>query len=95
MRVPCSEVLLYVISILCLFHYHFFIMFILQYVILSDYVYSRTSDQRTRWERVFCPLFGGCPYLGGSLYFDIIINSTMFKLLWMNFILSVGGEIVM
>ena len=27
--------------------------------------YSGTSEQRTLWERVFCPLFGGCPYLGG------------------------------
>ena len=56
-------------------------------------VYSRTSEQRTLWERVFCPLFGGCPYLGGSPYFDIIIISTMFKLLWMNkitFMLSVS-----
>ena len=53
-------------------------------------VYSRTSEQRTLWERVFCPLFGGCPYLGGSLYFYIIIMSTMLKLLWMNFMLSVS-----
>ena len=30
-------------------------------------VYSGTSKQRTLWERVFCPLFGGCPYLGGSI----------------------------
>ena len=52
--------------------------------------YSRTSEQRTLWERVFCPLFGGCPYLGGLLYFDIIIMSTMLKLLWMNFMLSVS-----
>ena len=29
--------------------------------------YSRTSQQRTLWERIFCPLFGGCPYLGGSI----------------------------
>ena len=43
----------------------------------------------------FFVLFGGCPYLGGSPYFDIIIISTMFKVLWMNFMLSVGGEIVM
>ena len=43
-----------------------------------------TVEQRTLWEQVFCPLFGGCPYLGGSLYFDIIIMSTIFKLLWMN-----------
>ena len=41
--------------------------------------YSRTSEQRTLWERVFC---GGCPYLGGSPR-DM---STMFKLLWMKYI---------
>ena len=29
--------------------------------------YSRISEQRTLWEWVFCPLFGGCPYLGGSI----------------------------
>ena len=29
--------------------------------------YSRTSKQRTLWEQVFCPLFRGCPYLGGSI----------------------------
>ena len=28
---------------------------------------SRTSEQRTLWEGIFCPLFGGCPYLGGSI----------------------------
>ena len=33
-------------------------------------LYSRTSEQRTLWERVFCPFFGGCPYLGGSPCFD-------------------------
>jgi len=45
--------------------------------------YSRTSEQRTLWERDFCPFFGGCPYLGGSLYFDILyiyIISKMFKM---------------
>ena len=31
------------------------------------HLYSRTSEQRTLWERVFCPLFRGCPYLGGSI----------------------------
>ena len=35
------------------------------YTLCTDY--SRTSEQRTHWERVFCPLFGGCPYLGGSI----------------------------
>ena len=29
--------------------------------------YSGTSEQRTLWERVFCPLFGDCSYLGGSI----------------------------
>ena len=29
--------------------------------------YIRTSKQRTLWERVFCRLFGGCPYFGGSV----------------------------
>ena len=32
-------------------------------------MYSRTSEERTLWEQAFCPLFGGCPYLGGSLIF--------------------------
>ena len=36
-------------------------------------MYSRASEQRTIWEQAFCPLFGGCPYLGGSLRFDCII----------------------
>ena len=58
-------------------------------------VYSRTSEQRTLWERVFCPLFGGCPYLRGSLYFDIIIMSTMLKLLWMNFMLESNSHVVL
>ena len=35
--------------------------------------YSRTSEQRTLWEQAFCPLFGGYPYLGGSLRLDCII----------------------
>ena len=29
--------------------------------------YSGTSEERTLWEWHFCPFFGGCPYLGGSL----------------------------
>ena len=33
----------------------------------SSAMYSQTSKQRTLWERAFCPLFGGCPYLGGSI----------------------------
>ena len=37
------------------------------------YVYSRASEQRTLWERAFCPLFGGCPYLGGLPLFDYSI----------------------
>ena len=31
---------------------------------------SRTSEQNTLWEQVFCPLFGGCPYLGGSIVYN-------------------------
>ena len=27
-------------------------------------------NKRTLWERVFCPFFEGCPYLGGSPCFD-------------------------
>ena len=40
--------------------------------------YSRASEQRTLWERAFCPLFGGCPYLGGLLLFDYNHLSMMF-----------------
>jgi len=28
--------------------------------------YTGTSKQRTLWEHSFCPLFGGCPLVGGS-----------------------------
>ena len=28
---------------------------------------SQTSEQRTLWKLIFCPLFGSCPYLGGSM----------------------------
>ena len=31
-----------------------------------EVVYSGTSEQWTRWGRVFCPLFIGCPFFGGS-----------------------------
>ena len=34
-------------------------------------VYSGTSEERTLWERHFCPLFGGCPLLGGCLIFAL------------------------
>ena len=34
--------------------------------------YSQTSKERTFWEQAFCPLFGGCPYLGGSLNYIIV-----------------------
>ena len=33
--------------------------------------YSGTSEERTLWERHFCPLFGGCPLLGGCLIFAL------------------------
>ena len=36
--------------------------------------YSRASEQRTLWERAVCPLFGGCPYLGGLPLFDYIAS---------------------
>ena len=35
------------------------------------YDYSETSEERTLWERHFCPLFGGCPLLGGCLIFTL------------------------
>ena len=38
--------------------------------IIEVEIYSRASEQRTLWERAFCPLFGGCPYLGGLPLFD-------------------------
>ena len=36
-------------------------------------MYNRASEQRTLWERAYCPLFGGCPYLGGLPFFDYSI----------------------
>ena len=36
---------------------------------LDENNYSRTSEERTLWEQRSCPLFGGCPYLEGSLLF--------------------------
>ena len=37
-------------------------------------VYSGTSEERTIWKQRFCPLFGGCPYLGGSQFYCIYNN---------------------
>ena len=37
-------------------------------------IYSQASEQRTLWEWAFCPLFGGCPYLGGLPLFDYIAS---------------------
>ena len=34
-------------------------------------MYSQASEQRILWERAFCPLFGGCPYLGSVPHFDL------------------------
>ena len=28
-------------------------------------LYSETSEEGTLWDRSVCPLFGGCPFLGG------------------------------
>ena len=39
--------------------------------------YSRAYEQRTLWERAFCPLFGGCPYLGGLPLFDYNYHLSM------------------
>ena len=36
-------------------------------------VYSGTSEERTLWERHFCPFFGGCPSLGGSWNISILL----------------------
>ena len=46
----------------------------------SSMGYSRTSEQRTLWERVYCPFFGGCPYLGGSPYYEFISSSKMLNM---------------
>ena len=32
-------------------------------------IYSKTSEERTLWDRGLCPLFGGCPPLGGCPFF--------------------------
>ena len=32
-------------------------------------IYSKTSEERTLWDRGLCPLFGGCPLLGGCPIF--------------------------
>ena len=38
--------------------------------LLSPYLlYSKTSEERTLWDRGLCPLFGGCPLLGGCPFF--------------------------
>ena len=37
----------------------------------QDMLYSGTSEERTLWERYFCPLFRGCPLLGGCLIFAL------------------------
>ena len=34
--------------------------------VVQGLLYSGTSEQRALWGRVFCPLFGGCPFFGGS-----------------------------
>ena len=38
---------------------------------IGDEVYSGTSEERTLWEWHFCPLFRGCPLLGGCLIFAL------------------------
>jgi len=43
--------------------------------------YSRTSEQRTLWDRGFCPLFRGCPLLGDRLIFAFYPHSMWFKCL--------------
>ena len=37
-----------------------------RYIYLHNIIYSGTSEQWTRWGRVFCPLVGGCSFFGGS-----------------------------
>ena len=44
------------------------------YLPVYAHLYSRTSEERTLWEQRFCPLFGGCPYLGGSVHLCHKIN---------------------
>ena len=39
--------------------------------------YSGTSEERTIWEQRFCPLFRGCPYLGGSPCYCFFIAYTI------------------
>ena len=36
-------------------------------------IYSGTSEERTLWERHFCPFLGGCPSLGGSWNISILL----------------------
>ena len=43
--------------------------------------YSETSEERTLWERHFCPLFGGCPLLRGCLIFVLYPPPRMINIL--------------
>ena len=43
------------------------------------HVYSRTSEQRTLWDRGLCPLFGGCPLFRGCLMFTLYPSIVWFK----------------
>ena len=38
-------------------------------VAIRIFSYSKTSEERTLWDRGLCPLFRGCPPLGGCPFF--------------------------
>ena len=57
-----------------LFNFNMCVLTLADYMHVCEWYgwyYSRASEQRTLWERAFCLLFGGCPYLGGLPLFDI------------------------
>ena len=37
--------------------------------------YSQTSEEGTLWDRSLCPLFGGCPFLGGWSLFSVLSHN--------------------
>ena len=38
-------------------------------------MYSETSEEGTLWEPFLCPLFGGCPFLGGWSLFSVLSHN--------------------
>ena len=49
-------------------------VYVCSIVYVGSNVYSKTSEERTSWDRGLCPLFGGCPFFTSKPYSVFLVG---------------------